>query len=47
MGKYMERFNRSYKIFSIYGGSEEIMADLGMRQNLRDWDGETKARAKL
>ena len=47
MGKYMERFNRSYKIFSIYGGSEEIMADLGMRQNLRDWAPEDKLQAKL
>ena len=47
MGKYMERFNRVYKIFSIYGGSEEIMADLGMRQNLRDWDPNVKAAAKL
>jgi len=35
MGKYVERFQRSFKIFSIYGGSEEIMADLGVRQSLR------------
>ena len=38
MGKYMERLNRAYKIFSIYGGSEEIMADLGVRQAMKEWD---------
>ena len=35
MGKYVERYMRSFKIFAIYGGSEEIMADLGVRQALR------------
>ena len=38
MGKYVERFHRAYKIFSVYGGSEEIMADLGVRQALRTMD---------
>jgi len=47
MGKYMERFNRVYKIFSIYGGSEEIMADLGVRQGLREWSPTDKKLAKL
>lgn len=47
MGKYVERFHRVYKIFSIYGGSEEIMADLGVRQALKDWEPSVKARAKL
>merc|ERR1719263_1320391 len=47
MGKYIERFNRVYKIFSIYGGSEEIMADLGIRQALREWKKEDKIGAKL
>ncbi|CAD7939890.1 unnamed protein product [Amoebophrya sp. A120] len=47
MGKKMERFNRIYKISSIYGGSEEIMADLGVRQALREWSPEDKLRAKL
>ena len=52
--KFIERFNRSdfrllhpYKIYSIYGGSEEIMADLGIRQGLRDWSKEAKAVSKL
>ena len=43
MGKYVERFNRAYKIFSIYGGSEEIMADLGVRQNLASYAKEAGA----
>jgi len=47
MGRYVERFHRVYKIFAIYGGSEEIMADLGIRQALKDWDPSSKARAKL
>ncbi|CAD7960377.1 unnamed protein product [Amoebophrya sp. A25] len=47
MGKHMERFQRAYKIASIYGGSEEIMADLGIRQALRDWDPEDKAASRL
>eukprot|EP00392_Amoebophrya_sp_AT5.2_P015057 g15247.t1 len=47
MGKNMERFNRFYKIPSIYGGSEEIMADLGIRQALREWSPEDQMKAKL
>jgi len=38
MGKTVQRFNNAYKIFSVYGGSEEIMADLGVRQALRTMD---------
>jgi len=38
MGKTIQRFNNAYKIFSVYGGSEEIMADLGVRQALRNMD---------
>lgn len=38
MGKVIQRFNSAYKIFSVYGGSEEIMADLGVRQALRNMD---------
>merc|ERR1712000_334927 len=34
MGKQIERFQRSFKIYSVYGGSEEIMADLGVRQSI-------------
>jgi alkylation response protein AidB-like acyl-CoA dehydrogenase/predicted heme/steroid binding protein len=45
MGKYIERFHRSKKIVAIYGGSEEIMADLGVRQAVRDWT--YKGAAKL
>ncbi|KAK3265917.1 hypothetical protein CYMTET_25431, partial [Cymbomonas tetramitiformis] len=47
MGKHMERFNRVYKIFSIYGGSEEIMADLGVRQGLREWSPEDRLLSKM
>jgi len=32
MGKNIEMFNRTYKFDSILGGSEEILADLGVRQ---------------
>eukprot|EP00658_Telonema_sp_P-2_P004090 TRINITY_DN11531_c0_g1_i7.p1 TRINITY_DN11531_c0_g1~~TRINITY_DN11531_c0_g1_i7.p1 ORF type:complete len:218 (-),score=67.36 TRINITY_DN11531_c0_g1_i7:430-1083(-) len=38
MGKVIQRFNMAYKIFSVYGGSEEIMADLGVRQAMRNMD---------
>jgi alkylation response protein AidB-like acyl-CoA dehydrogenase len=31
MGMYIERFQKSFKFASIYGGSEEIMADLGIK----------------
>ena len=32
MGKYIEDLQRTYKFNAILGGSEEIMADLGVRQ---------------
>jgi len=35
MGSFIEKFQKSFKFASIYGGSEEIMADLGIRQALR------------
>ena len=35
MGQYVEKFQKSFKFASIYGGSEEIMADLGIKQALR------------
>jgi len=35
MGQVVERFARSQKFAAILGGSEEIMADLGIRQSLR------------
>ena len=34
MGKHIEAFQRSYKIPAIYGGSEEIMADLAVKQEV-------------
>lgn len=35
MGKVIEMFNRTYKFDSILGGTEEILADLGVRQATR------------
>merc|ERR1711957_743637 len=35
MGKNVEIIQRTYKFASILGGSEEIMADLGVRQALQ------------
>ena len=34
MGKRVEEFIRGYKIVSIYGGSEEVMADVAVRQEV-------------
>jgi alkylation response protein AidB-like acyl-CoA dehydrogenase len=34
MGKRIEEFIRAYKIVSIYGGSEEVMADVAVRQEV-------------
>ena len=36
MGKFIEKFNRSYKMQAILGGSEEIMADFAIRQAMRN-----------
>jgi len=35
MGRIVEGFHRTYKFAAILGGSEEIMADLGVRQAMR------------
>ncbi|KXS21857.1 acyl-CoA dehydrogenase NM domain-like protein [Gonapodya prolifera JEL478] len=35
MGRVIEQFNRFYKLPSVYGGSEEIVADLGIRQAMK------------
>ncbi|KAI9095171.1 acyl-CoA dehydrogenase/oxidase [Phlyctochytrium arcticum] len=35
MGRLVEGFQRTYKFAAILGGSEEIMADLGVRQAMR------------
>lgn len=37
MGKGIERFQRSYKFGSILGGSEEIMADLGIKMAMKKY----------
>ena len=42
MGKRIEAFQRGYKIPAIYGGSEEIMADVAVRQEV----GRLEARIK-
>ncbi|MCO5582579.1 hypothetical protein L7F22_036477 [Adiantum nelumboides] len=35
MGRFAEEFHRTYKFDAVLGGSEEILADLGIRQALR------------
>lgn len=35
MGRCVEVFSRAYKVPSVYGGSEEIMADLAVRQAIK------------
>jgi len=35
MGQNVERFQKTYKYASILGGSEEIMADLAVRQAIK------------
>jgi alkylation response protein AidB-like acyl-CoA dehydrogenase len=35
MGRVVETFARTYKAASVYGGSEEIMVDLGVRQAMK------------
>lgn len=37
MGRIIERFQRTYKIPGVYGGSSEIMASLGIRQALKTY----------
>ncbi|KAH7358021.1 medium-chain specific acyl-CoA dehydrogenase [Plectosphaerella cucumerina] len=36
MGRIIEMFNRTYKYDSILGGAEEVLADLGVRQAIRN-----------
>ena len=38
LGQFVERNARSYKFSAIYGGSEEILADLAIRQAVRNVD---------
>lgn len=35
MGVYIEQFQRTYKFDSVLGGSEEVLADLGVRQAMK------------
>ncbi|KAI8819314.1 acyl-CoA dehydrogenase/oxidase [Fimicolochytrium jonesii] len=42
MGRLMEGFQRTFKFASILGGSEEIMADLGVRQAMRFYPTDAK-----
>mmetsp|Transcript_4276 Transcript_4276/g.5259 ORF Transcript_4276/g.5259 Transcript_4276/m.5259 type:complete len:520 (+) Transcript_4276:71-1630(+) len=37
MGRIIERFNRTYKLPAVYGGSSEIVASLGIRQSMKNY----------
>merc|ERR550525_1252500 len=37
MGRIVETFHRAYKVPAVYGGSEEIMADLAVRQAIKNF----------
>ncbi|KAF2007978.1 acyl-CoA dehydrogenase family protein [Amniculicola lignicola CBS 123094] len=37
MGRVVEMFHRTYKFDAILGGTEEILADLGVRQAMKDF----------
>jgi alkylation response protein AidB-like acyl-CoA dehydrogenase len=36
MGAIVEQFHRTYKFDAILGGAEEVLADLGVRQALKE-----------
>jgi alkylation response protein AidB-like acyl-CoA dehydrogenase len=42
MGRIVETFHRVYKVPSVYGGSEEIMADLAVRQAIKAYPAQAK-----
>ena len=42
MGRWIERYWRGVKFAAILGGSEEIMADLGVRQAMRTFPADAK-----
>jgi len=42
MGTFIERFHRTYKFGSILGGSEEIMADLGIKLAMKQMPSNAK-----
>jgi len=35
MGRKIENYNRGYKYDAVLGGTEEVLADLGIRQAFR------------
>lgn len=37
MGRTIEMLQRTYKFSAILGGAEEIMADLGVRQAMKNF----------
>ncbi|KAG9255802.1 putative acyl-CoA dehydrogenase [Emericellopsis atlantica] len=37
MGRHIEMFNRTYKFDAILGGAEEVVADLGVRQAIKNF----------
>ncbi|KAG1240165.1 hypothetical protein G6F68_017927 [Rhizopus microsporus] len=37
MGRQIETLQRTYKFTAILGGSEEVMADLGVRQAMKNF----------
>ncbi|CCU97476.1 unnamed protein product [Malassezia sympodialis ATCC 42132] len=42
MGRKIENYNRNYKYDAVLGGTEEILADLGIRQALRFFPNDVK-----
>jgi len=42
MGRLIERFNRTYKFAAILGGSEDVLADAGIRMGIRDFPDNAK-----
>lgn len=36
MGRVVEQFHRTYKFDAILGGTEEVLADLGVRQAMKN-----------
>lgn len=42
MGRVVETFHRTYKVPSVYGGSEEIMADLSVRQAMKSYPAQAR-----
>ena len=42
MGTYIEKFQKNYKYGAILGGSEEIMADLGIKMAMRNYPMEAR-----